>query len=455
MKPFFFILAGVFSLLQAQVTLQITSIPSNTPEGATIYAAGSFNSWNPGDPNFTLTENNGTWTITIPEGTGTAEFKFTRGNWASVEGNENGGYIDNRTFTFTGQAQTIELQILSWEDLGGTSQSTAAWNVSIMDEAFYMPQLDRSRKIWLYLPPDYETSAKNYPVIYMHDGQNLFDNQTAFAGEWEVDETLNSLFEQGDYGAIVIGIENGQNQRINEYSPWNNPEYGGGEGQAFVQFIVETLKPYVDTHYRTLAQANFTAMIGSSMGGLISTYAGIYASDTFDKIGAFSPSYWFALEDLTQYISSSTADLSDMRIYFVGSANESATLETNINAIQNNLESLGLSNENSLIKIDNYGGHNEAYWRGEFAAAYQWLFANESMGIESINIQPQVQFHMNNNHIYINGLQKEENIGIYDINGKLLQQLQVKNGQNSLKSQLSKGLYFLKGETLKTKILVK
>lgn len=152
-----------------------------------------------------------------------------------------------------------------------------------------MPQLDRNRKIWLYLPPDYSTSTKNYPVLYMQDGQNLFDNATSFAGEWQVDETLNSLFAGGDYGAIVVGIENGGGERLNEYSPWNNPSYGGGLGDQYVAFLANTLKPYIDANYRTRPEPQFNALIGSSMGALISTYGATEFPNIFRKVGSLSP----------------------------------------------------------------------------------------------------------------------------------------------------------------------
>ncbi|MDV7392611.1 alpha/beta hydrolase-fold protein, partial [Arthrospira platensis SPKY1] len=168
------------------------------------------------------------------------------------EGNANGGFLPNRTFNFTGNPQTLNLSILTWEDLGGGSNSTAAANVQIMNNAFFMPQLNRSRRIWVYLPPDYNTSNKHYPVIYMKDGQNLFDQATSFSGEWQVDETLNTLFNQGDYGAIVVGIDNGGSERLNEYSPWVNAQYGGGQGNAYMAFVAETLKPHIDANFRTL-----------------------------------------------------------------------------------------------------------------------------------------------------------------------------------------------------------
>ena len=223
MKKNIFLIALLFAtLLNAQVTLRITSIPSNTPAGATIYLIGSVNSWDQTSTQYILQPDGfGARQVTIPEGTGTVSYKFTRGgSWSTVEGNAGGGFLPDRTFTFTGSPQTFNLTIQSWEDISGTgTSSTAAANVQILNNAFLMPQLSRNRKVWIYLPPDYYTTTKTYPVLYMEDGQNLFDNSTSFSGEWQIDETLNTLFSQGNYGAIVVGIDNGGGERLNEYSP--------------------------------------------------------------------------------------------------------------------------------------------------------------------------------------------------------------------------------------------
>jgi hypothetical protein len=159
----------IVNSITAQVTLRITAIPSNTPINATIYIAGSLNTWNPSNTEYTMQPDGfGAWQIVIPEGTGVVEYKFTRGSWASVEGNASGSYLPNRSFAFTGNPQTINLTIQSWEDIAGSgTTSTAASNVQILSNNFFMPQLNRYRKIWIYLPPDYFTTSKNYPVIYM------------------------------------------------------------------------------------------------------------------------------------------------------------------------------------------------------------------------------------------------------------------------------------------------
>ena len=296
-----FLLVGILltQLGTAQLTIIVDQIPANTPAGAEVFIAGNFQNWNPGDQAYKLIENgNGDLEITFTPSMQNMQFKFTRGSWATVEGNENGGFLPDRTYTYSGGQQTLTLQILSWEDTGG-SNSTAADNVSIVDTEFYMPQLDRFRKVWIYLPPDYNDNTDNYPVLYMHDGQNVFDASTSFSGEWEVDETLNTLHAAGDPGIIVVAVDNGGTHRIDEYSPWVHPTYGGGEGEAYMEFMSTTLKPFIDVTYRTLTDRANTAIMGSSLGGLISHYAAVEFQNVYGKIGIFSPSYWFANEAYT------------------------------------------------------------------------------------------------------------------------------------------------------------
>ena len=142
------------ALVWAQIQIKVTSIPPTTPANSNVYIVGSFNNWAPGDPNYKLTAgSDGVLSVTINPAPGTVEYKFTRGNWDSVEGNSNGGYLPNRTYQYAGGEQTLSLTIASWEDIGGGNHSYAS-NVSIVSQDFYMPQLDRNRRIWLYLPPD-------------------------------------------------------------------------------------------------------------------------------------------------------------------------------------------------------------------------------------------------------------------------------------------------------------
>ena len=215
----------------SQVTFKITDVPENTPDDASIYISGDFDGWTGGSEPYRLeSEQEGSYSITLSQQSGSIQFKFTLGSWAMVEKGANGEEIGNRRYTFGESHDTVEVAILNWSGISGGG--TAAENVFVLDNNFEMPQLGgRERRVWIYLPPDYDLIDTKWPVLYMHDGQNLFDIETAFAGEWEVDETLNALYDSTGFGLIVVGIDNGGATRTEEYAPWVNSTYGGGRGE--------------------------------------------------------------------------------------------------------------------------------------------------------------------------------------------------------------------------------
>jgi alpha-glucosidase len=252
-------------------------------------------------------------------------------------------------------------------------KSTATKNVSILKKEFVIPNLNAiSHKIWIYLPPNYTETSKKYPVIYMHDAQNLFDNATSFLGEWEVDETLNKLYDKTSKGFIVVGVENGGTERINEYTPWKNKKYGGGKGEIYINFMVNTLKPYIDAHYRTKKQAKYTTIIGSSLGGLISYYGGLKYSNTFGKIGALSTSFWFSNKviDFTK----KQGATSKIKLYLYVGGKEGDTQQTDTEHMKNLLLATGFPAKNIKLSINPQGKHNENAWKNEFLKVVTWLY---------------------------------------------------------------------------------
>ena len=250
---------------------------------------------------------------------------------------------------------------------------TATENVKIISEKFEIPQLKTTRRIWIYLPKDYETSHKKYKVMYLQDAQNLFDDATSYAGEWQVDETLNKIFEKTGKSLIVVGIDNGGEKRIEELSPYKNAKYGGGNGDNYVKFIVETLKPFIDKNYRTKPQRKFTTIGGSSLGSLISVYAAVKYPETFGKVLAFSSAFWFNAKELNEFISSSKVNLKQQKYYFIQGKHEDEDMEEQTNRVIENLKSKNVKPKNIFLKIDEDGKHNEMYWRREFEGAVLWL----------------------------------------------------------------------------------
>ncbi|UOE42430.1 alpha/beta hydrolase-fold protein [Chryseobacterium suipulveris] len=253
---------------------------------------------------------------------------------------------------------------------------------------------------------------------------------------------------------MVIGIDNGGTTRINEYTPWNNPQYGGGEGDQYMQFVAETLKPYVDANYRTKPGAEYNALIGSSLGALISNYGGVKYSGTFSKIGSFSPAYWIVANQFNNYILNSTSNLSNMRIYFVAGTNESATMASDIETVKDNLQTKGLTTANTKVKLDSYGQHNENYWKGEFAGAYQWLFQNTNMGTAN-SAKKNIRLNFEKNRFFVSGLSSASETRIFDLSGKLLEKTEAKNGWNPTTNHLKTGTYVIKIGDYSTKFIIR
>lgn len=356
----------------SQLTINVNSVPNNTSKNDSIYIVGNFNNWNPNDSNYKLVnKGDGTYKITFTPTIETLEYKFTKGSWALVESDFKGHDIGNRTLYYNGEQQNINVKITSWKK-NTVVNSTKANNVTILDEEFNIPQLNRSRRIWVYTPPNYETSNISYPVLYMQDGQNLFDASTSFSGEWEVDESLNMLFDSGDKGVIVVGIDNGGEYRTDEYTPWVNSKYGGGNGDEYVNFILQTLKPHIDSIFRTKPDRLNTAIMGSSLGGLISFYAAIKHQDVFSKVGVLSPSFWFSDSVYTHV--KNTGKQYDMSIYILGGEQESDSLIIEIKKMATTLNNAGFKESEVKILTHTDGKHSEWYWKREFTNAYLWLF---------------------------------------------------------------------------------
>ena len=162
----------------------------------------------------------------------------------------------------------------------------------LITQSVYSPQLQNQRHLLVWLPPSYRHSERRYPVIYMHDGDNLFDHTVSHSGEWQVDETLTTLADEG-LEAIVVGIPNMGDARFSEYSPYMHDNRGVGLGDAYLRFIIETIKPLIDADFHTLTDAPNTGIAGSSMGGLISLYGFLQHPDVFGLCGSFSPVFWY------------------------------------------------------------------------------------------------------------------------------------------------------------------
>lgn len=359
--------------VSAQFTVRIIVNDVATKKLDDIYIAGDFNNWNPHDDVYKMKLFGATRKVYVLKDVapGTYNFKFTRGSWEKVETSAKGEDIENHTVEVSADT-SMTFFVAGWKDdfPDKPKPNTASAQVQIMDTAFFIPQLNRTRKIWVYLPKNYNLlKSKYFPVLYMQDGQNLFNEQTAFSGEWGVDECLDTLQKQLNKDCIVVGIDNGGDKRMNEYNPYDDKKFGKGEGDLYLDFIAQTLKPFIDNRFRTQKDRQHTFIAGSSMGGLISMYAIKKYPDVFGSAGVFSPSFWIAPQLYTDLENTKWKDVHT--VFFYAGKKEGDDMVPDLMNIKKLLESTKYFNTTELIFP--LGQHKEEYWRKAFEVFYRKL----------------------------------------------------------------------------------
>jgi len=242
-------------------------------------------------------------------------------------------------------------------------------------ERVWSPQLRNRRTIDVYLPWSYPSGLR-YPVVYMHDGQNLSDPSTAFAGTWDLDATIERLAERG-LEAIVVGIHNTE-QRLAEYSPFPDRRHGGGDADLYLEFIAATVKPRIDRMFRTCQGRDETMMLGSSMGGLVSLYAYFRYPSVFGRVGVMSPSIWFGQGAIVDFIARARAPRG--RIYLDVGMQEGACTLKDARRVGRLLVRRGFRRRPRSAQLLRYvedpqGRHQEAAWARRLEGALEFLLA--------------------------------------------------------------------------------
>jgi predicted alpha/beta superfamily hydrolase len=384
------------ALAASLITFRVT-VPEAVADGEHIYLAGNFQGWQPGSTGHRLTRiEDKIWEISLSLPPGQAiEFKFTRGSWNKVEKGARGEEIGNRRHKVGPDDQTLELEVAMWADnpaAGGGEAGKQASTITGNVQSITVPGFLNGRRVWVYLPPNYATeSSRRFPVLYMLDGQNVFDAATSFVGEWEVDETLEKLIPAGEVAPLmVVAVDNGGHSRIDEYTPWPDKclrEGRGGRAAAHMQAIIEILKPHIDQEYRTLPGREDTGFAGSSLGGLMSLYAAFFHGDVFGRIGAFSPSLWWDGCRMTNCITGLPKP--DCRLYTDMGGLESFQFEDiDMNETDDSLDRLrvlkavltgrGFREGHDLMVVEAPGAvHNEGAWARRFPGAMRFLFPPE------------------------------------------------------------------------------
>ncbi len=369
------------SYSQYTVTVEVTNVPTQHTQ-ETFYMTGIFNRWQPGEQKHILQkQNNGKYSITvtnIPQGL--FEYKFTRGDWKTLECTADGRLVAPRS-AIINKDTTIYCSIVGWRD--DFPVSTASPQVQLLDSAFFIPQLNVHRRIWIYLPKGYNSNKKKYPVLYMHDGQDIFDEATSEGRlgplEWGIDEVMDNAKNP----CIVIAIEHHENKdgRQREYYVHPNTDFPKVYGKAYLDFIVNNLKPFIDKHYRTLPNKQNTWMSGGSMGGLITLYAGLLYPDVFGSLGVMSPSIWQDHGNTLEEINNikNIDAIKKQHYYFYAGDNENR-IKPDGSRVQMHVDVAAATkllqekiNPDMKVTIYPTGRHGAWYWRLAFPALYEWI----------------------------------------------------------------------------------
>ena len=238
--------------------------------------------------------------------------------------------------------------------------------------------LNNKRNLIIYLPPDYSSSAnRRYPVVYMHDGQNIFDGSTSYIPneEWRADEAAEGLINAGIIEpVIIVGIDNAGADRANEYLPMTvkmGGQSSGGRADSYGKMITEELMPVINSKYRTKVGPKNTALIGSSFGGVISLYLGTTHPETFGLLGVVSPSTWVG-NGLDAYVKPLKLK---PKIWLDMGESESPTSVADAKKLFNTLISNGWKErKEAVLYIDGHAGHNERAWSGRIGSILTYLF---------------------------------------------------------------------------------
>lgn len=257
---------------------------------------------------------------------------------------------------------------------------------------FHSRFLAADRDILVWLPPGYDANApRRYPVLYLHDAQNLFDGGTAFlpGKEWRVDETATELIAAKTVvPLIIVGVNNAGGERMNEYTPTKDGKERGGGADAYGKMLTEELKPYIDRHYRTQTDAAHTALGGSSLGGLVSLYLGLQSPNVWGKVACLSTSAWWDNEAIVRQVNALTKK-PRLEIWLdIGGAEGADAIEP-VRHLRDALVAKGWKEGRDLGYLEDPGAqHNETAWAARFGRVLTFLFPAQDKNRREANPKP-------------------------------------------------------------------
>jgi predicted alpha/beta superfamily hydrolase len=283
--------------------------------------------------------------------------------------------------------------------------------------------LTNKRTIRVYLPENYFNSSEYYPVIYAQDGQNLFFDPNNKM-KWDLDKNIEKLTKEDKIkDVIVVGIDHMGVQRITEYTPFPFSSYGGGKGKLYGEFLVKEVKPFIEANFRVKTNREDVAVMGSSLGGLISLYIGMWYPEQFGIIGSVSPSYWWGLDKNLAEASNNIKSLKTQKIYIDMGYREQSTMfkEKNGRGVSNViyttkemfllLQKNGMNYPNLLYIEDLAGEHNELIWKERITNFLIFAFSKKKLSSELKNIE--IYYYPNEwgigdmGYLFVNGVTED------------------------------------------------
>jgi predicted alpha/beta superfamily hydrolase len=303
------------------------------------------------------------------------EFKFTKGSWETEALTDKKNIPQNYVYKVV-KDTLLSFRILYWRD---ETPLEGGFIGQVTGRVDHYPNFEGEgilpRDVHVWLPPDYDLfQNKRFSVLYMHDGQNLFDPSTSYTGiDWQVDEAADSLIQNEIIESIIVVGINNSSQRSADYSP-------GTQGEAYINFVVNVLKPFIDSTYRTKLDRESTAVGGSSMGGLISFMMVWQRHDIFSKAICMSPAFVYKDFNYVKNIESYSGDKKNILLYIDnGGVGLEERLQPGIDAMLKVLKNIGyITNKDLFWVLDTSAFHTEAAWAERIPAALEILFGRKT-----------------------------------------------------------------------------
>jgi len=351
--------------------LKISLADFSTEKGA-VYLTGNFNGWKPADSRYQLSpvgENH--YNIEIPLTIiphGSLDYKYTRGDWSAVELNSSGKHSPNRKWE-SGMDSPNDT-VTKWLKDDDLNYATYYPVIEDLSAIFKVPEPIKTRRISILLPWNYHHTTERYSIVYLQDGQNLFQDKSPF-GNWHIDRKLARLAAQKNKGVIILAVDHTHQNRIAEYTPPHIPDLAEAYGKDYIEFLKNEIIPYVNKNYRTIGDARHTVIGGSSMGGLISLYAHIAFPQVFGKALIFSPSLWL-IPNIFEWLRNNSSNRMETMTYIYCGGKESEEMVQHIFSLYQGLRDINLKNE-IVMKINSQGEHHESFWGEAFYESIDFI----------------------------------------------------------------------------------